>query len=325
MNNPLSTVHFVHSLGLSWNMKIIHTLKEIATPCQSCVLTIGNFDGMHRGHQALLEHLQVIAQRTASSTAVLTFENHPTEVLSPERAVKQICTPAHKMMLLDAIGINLLILLTFTREFSQLTTEQFLQELQSYSGFTTLILGHDARIGKNREGDHDKVRELAHSKGFSVEYLKPVSQQGIVVSSTHIRKLIQQGDFDQVAQFLGRRYSIYGPVVKGQSQGARLGFPTANLDLSQLILPPYGVYAVQVKHKNELLQGVANLGIAPTVRSEGEPRLEVHLIDQQRDLYGENIEVIFLKYLRGEKKFANITELQQQIAKDVVQAKFVSM
>lgn len=297
-------------------MQIIHNLNEKAPLQKPVVLTIGNFDGVHRGHVAVLNRVKTVSSEINGETAVLTFENHPAIVLRPSDPIKLICSLPHKIHLLKKNKTDNLILLRFTKEFSQYTAEEFLRSVHACLPFKHLVLGHDATLGKDRKGDRQRVESVAKEIGFQVEYLEPYRLAGAIVSSSELRKLIQNGQLPQVETLLGRKYSIYGRVVTGNSAGRSIGFPTANLDVAELCVPVFGVYAVHLMHDGKMYDAIANLGVAPTVRNDLKPILEVHLLDQQIDLYEQFVEVIFYDYIRSERKFADVNELREQIERD---------
>ena len=279
---------------------------------ESIALTIGNFDGVHLGHQAVLKHLKA----SASYTVVFTFSNHPAEVLH-QAQVMRLTTLTHRLALLEQIGIDQVILVPFTQEFAQQSAESFLTTLKKHFSFHHLILGHDSVIGHDRKRD---LQQLCAHLAFALQYLPPITYHNLVVSSSAIRKSIQAGELAQASALLGRPYSIVATVQLGQGKGREIGFPTANLPVESLALPPLGVYAVQVKLDGELLPAVANLGRAPTFHAARPPCLEVHLINEQRDLYGQQLEVIFHTFIRPEKRFDTLSELQTQIHQDIKKA-----
>jgi riboflavin kinase/FMN adenylyltransferase len=303
-------------------MHVVHSLEEISPFISPITLSIGNFDGLHLGHQVVLQHLLKTTKEHGATSAVLTFSNHPSTVLRPSHPTPLLCSIAHKVHLLDQIGIDLAILLPFTPSFSEQPAEAFLRNIKSILPFQHLILGSDAHMGKNRDGDKDRITALSQSLGFSVEYLPDCDLDGTRISSSLIRSHIQKGDFLRAAALLGRPYSIYGEVLKGHGKGASLGFPTANLSVNNLCLPPLGVYAVQVLVDDKTHEGIANLGFAPTMRQEDAPLLEVHLFEHHETLYDKTIDVRFIRFIRPEKRFHSIEELKQQIALDIKAAKF---
>lgn len=306
-------------------MKIIQHLSEFPKKGKPIVLTVGNFDGMHLGHQAVISALKEFAQEMDLETAVLTFSNPPSSVLSPQQPILQICSLPHKIHLFEQAKINWLILLPFTAEFANQTAEHFLKQLRESIFFTHLILGNDAVMGKDRKGDPESIRALGKMLHFTTTYLPLYCKGELKVSSSSIRNLIIHGKFEDAEQLLGRKYSIYGKVQTGLGKGKHLGFPTANFDVKGMCLPPYGVYAVKLLNRGKIYPGVANLGVSPTIRSGSEPILEVHLFDASvDDFYGTYCEVIFLSFLRPEKKFSTIEDLKKQINQDIQKAKILT-
>lgn len=287
------------------------------------VLTIGNFDGVHLGHLAVLKRVREVAQHAHCPCVAFTFENHPSTVLRPNQPVSLLCTPAHKLRLLEQAQVDRVISAKFTTEFAQHTAQEFLTQMQVDVPFSHLILGHDALLGKDRKGNRQQVEAITKALHVSVEYLDPFQIEGITVSSSYIRTLIQQGNFTRAAQFLGRPFSIYAPVISGGAKGKAIGFPTANIEVTGLCLPPLGVYAVRLIYQNKSLDAVANLGMAPTVRHDNKPLLEIHILDQSLDLYGQFVEVVFFQYIRSEQKFPSLQHLQAQIQHDVTSARHI--
>jgi riboflavin kinase/FMN adenylyltransferase len=297
-------------------MRLLEKLEDFSQPRNPLVLTIGNFDGMHRGHRAVLNRARNLAGQEGQ-LLVLTFRNHPSEVLRPYQPVRLLCTLPHKLQLLQQFGVDDIVLLPFTRYLAQHSAASFIEHVRQFIPFSHLILGHDATLGRDRQGDRPTMIGLGMEWGFHVHYLEEYRYEGKPVSSTRIRELLQQGNLIQVEALLNRPYSIYAPVSSGGGKGKQLGFPTANLDVSGLCLPPFGVYAVEVMHQSKCLQGIANLGIAPTIREDNKPVLEVHIFESERDWLGQYLEVIFKEFIRPEQKFHNVEELRQQIQKDI--------
>lgn len=303
-------------------MKVLSTIEELNQFKRPTVLTIGNFDGVHCGHLALLNKLKQTAETLEAETVVLSFTNHPVEVLKPGHTVPRLCTLEHKVKLLDLLNLNTLVLTPFTNEFASQTPAQFIDRLKKHCNLKHLLLGHDAVIGKNREGSPTHLQDLAEQQKFSLEYLPELVLEGGKVSSSQIRALIAQGDLKGTEHLLGRPYSIYTTTRAGLGLGKRIGYPTLNFDVEGLCIPPYGVYAVAVIIEDTLLQGVANLGIAPTVRNDNKPLLEVHLLNYQENLVlTKGIEAQFIQFIRPEMRFHNIEELQDQISRDVQKAR----
>ncbi|MBA3815219.1 MAG: bifunctional riboflavin kinase/FAD synthetase [Parachlamydiaceae bacterium] len=286
------------------------------------VLTIGNFDGLHLGHKSVLDRLKIIAKQKSAQTAVLTFSNHPANVIN-KSPTPLLCTLEHKVQLLEKEDIDLLILIPFSPEVAVQSAATFLAGIKKALPFEVLVLGNDATLGKNKEGNREAVEVISKEQDFEVEYLGDYSIDDMRISSSKIRACIREGNLVQAAQMFGRPYSIYAPITKGAGRGSQIGFPTANIAVNDLCLPPLGVYAVTLKHLDNKYYGVANLGYAPTLRHDLKTIFEVHLFNYNSDLYGEPVEVIFNKYIRPEQRFDGIEQLKEQIGKDIQTAKYI--
>lgn len=303
-------------------MKCVKHLKSFIPSKAPIVLTIGNFDGVHLGHLHVISHAINHAQQIEGQTVLLTFLNHPSEVLQPHKPVKYLCTPTHKHQLLSQVKINTLVELPFTDTFSKQTAKDFLLTLRNSIPYTHLVLGHDATIGKDRHGDKKEIHKIAKEIGFTVDYVDPLSLNDVTLSSSKIRHCISEGDFTLANTMLGRPYSLLGKVTPGNRIGRELGYPTANIDISALCLPPYGVYAVKIKTDEGLFDGIANLGIAPTIRTDTKPVLEAFLFETPDSLENREIEVVFEEFIREERSFSSIEALKAQIKEDVELCKF---
>lgn len=301
-------------------MKLFETLEPFPSLSKPIVLTIGNFDGVHLGHQALLQRVIYKTKQCHGESAVITFNNHPTEVLKKETP-PFLCTIPHKRLLIEAMGIDNLFLIPFTLEFSYQTDREFIEKLAKMLPLKELVLGHDALIGKDRHGSKENVIKICRELNIGVEYLTPFAIDDRLISSTIIRQTIQKGDLQAAQKLLGRPYSVYGKIVKGLGLGKKLGYPTANIPVEGLCLPPYGIYAAFMRFEGRDYPGVISLGVAPTVRKDNKPVLEIHLFDQPPDISGKCVEIFFKRYLREERKFDTLEELSHQIALDVAQAK----
>jgi riboflavin kinase / FMN adenylyltransferase len=264
------------------------------------------------GHQAVLKRLKA----SAPHTVVFTFSNHPSEVLQGI-STPLLTTPHHRLVLLEKMGIDQVIMTRFTTDFASQMASSFLTNLRTQIPFTHLILGHDAIIGHDRNRD---LRPLSSLLGFLLEYLPPVTYPTEIISSSVIRRALQLGELTRVSALLGRPYSIMAPVQPGKGRGKELGFPTANLSVAGLALPPFGVYAVKAVIGDITYPAVANLGYAPTLHDNRLPRLEVHLMNQSGNLYGTQLEVCFHTYIRPEKKFSSLALLRIQIEHDIALA-----
>jgi riboflavin kinase/FMN adenylyltransferase len=264
---------------------ILNALSTPPSNIKAAAVTIGNFDGIHLGHQALFKSLHLSSKKLHGHSVAITFQQHPSQLFKPDIPIQNLITQRHKLQLLQTEQIDLLYNIPFTQEFSRQSADQFLTHLHSLLNFQELILGHDAVIGRERHGDKETILKIAESLGFTVTYIPPVKIGDTTVSSSQIRHKLVKGDFDAVKDLLGRPYSIRSIVERGNSVGRTIGFPTANIDVKGLCLPPLGVYAVTVEHPQGKTLGMANLGVAPTVRTNNVPLLEVHLLNSQLDLY----------------------------------------
>jgi riboflavin kinase/FMN adenylyltransferase len=292
-------------------MQIFRTLEDEHSLDENLVLTLGNFDALHLGHQALLQKM-----KEQGKPAVLTFSNHPSTILSHSPKPSLLSLP-HKLHLLESYGVEKTFLLPFTEELSKQTAEEFIISIRKEIPFSHLILGYDAKIGHKREGDESTLRKIALKCGFRLEYLLPTTFEGQPVSSSLIRLSLQEGDLKKVSSLLGRPYSIYGKVEKGAGKGRAIGFRTMNLVVEGLCLPPLGVWAVSLTYQGIDYQGIANLGLAPTLRQTLSPLLEVHIPGFQEEIYDQAVNVEFLRFLRPEKKFCSLEDLKNQIASDI--------
>lgn len=285
---------------------------------RDCVLTIGSFDGVHRGHRAILEQVKQRSQALQLPSAVMIFEPQPSEFFSGEQAPARLMLLRDKVQALREAGVDRVVCLPFNARLRGMTAETFINEvLVEWLGVRHLVIGDDFRFGCDRKGDFDLLRTLSPQKGFALEQTQTIEDAGVRISSTRIRQLLQAEEFDMAARLLGRPYAIHGKVVAGQQLGRQLGFPTANVRLKRYRSPLSGVFAVQTHLGNRVVPGVANIGIRPTVAGLVKPILEVHLLDFDEQIYGERIAVQPLKKLREEKKFASLDELKANIARDV--------
>lgn len=285
------------------------------------VLTLGNFDGVHRGHQQILHRLVCRAREVGGTAVALTFHPHPAAVLSPASAPQLITDWRARVERIAAAGIDAIIVQRFTRAFSAVTADDFVRRLLVAGlGVHTIVVGHRVAFGHGRAGGAETLARLGAECGFAVEVVGPVEVDGILVSSSAVRRAVSAGDLDRARSLLGRAPSACGRVVHGHHRGKALGFPTANLRVAGLVLPPDGVYAVRARVHGVERPGVANLGFNPTFQAH-ERSLEVHVFDFDADLYGERIEIGFVRRLRGEMRFPNPHALAQQIAHDVAAAR----
>lgn len=292
----------------------------------NAIVTSGTFDGVHLGHQKILQILQQTAQEREGESVIITFFPHPRMVLyNDSQQLKLINTLDEKINLLEQYGVNHLIIIPFTREFSELSSHQFIQQILVDSiGAKTLIMGYDHRFGRNREGSFEYLQSNSAIFGFDIVEIPRVDIENNTTSSTAIRTALQKGEVSLAQKLLGRPYSISGKVVKGRQLGRTIGFPTANIYVQEhyKLIPADGVYAVYVLHNHKRYGGVINIGFRPTV--EGKERsLEVHIFDFDRDIYGETLQIELIEHLRPEMKFDNLEALKAQISADAEKAKAV--
>jgi len=306
-------------------MKLIEKLNDITEPFKNAVITIGNFDGVHIGHQSLLHEVVEKAADINGTAIAITFEPHPMRVLKKKNHPPLITLYEQKIELIKKSKIDILICIPFDKAFASISAKEFIENiLVKKIGMKIIIIGKDYTFGKNREGDIKLLKRFADDMGFEVILndwiLAPHNEFGRI-SSTAIRKLVINGEVANAQKMLGRYYQVRGKVIQGRDRGGKLlGFPTANITLSDELVPKAGVYAVTVEIMNENYQGVANIGYSPTF-DDHQFTVEVHILDFKKDIYGENIRINFIKRIRDEKKFSNINELIAQIKSDIEIAK----
>lgn len=299
-------------------MQVHYGIENLHVDCP--VITIGSFDGVHKGHVQVIEALKRVALRLKGETVIISFEPHPREVLYPmEKRLGILTTLEEKTAILENDGIGHLIVLPFTRSLAELEYADFVRNiLIDKIGLKGLVVGYDHRFGKNREGTFEKLKDLAEKYRFYLEQEEVYEENQINISSTKIRNALQVGDIDRVNEFLGYPYTLTGKVVAGDKIGRSMGFPTANIQLKddRKLLPASGVYAVKVKVGDARYRGMLNIGIRPTVSSSGKMRIEVNIFDFDREIYGEEIQIALMSRIRGERKFDNIEELRHQLTLD---------
>ncbi len=285
------------------------------------VLTVGTFDGVHEGHRALVERIVAVAKQKNLRSVVVSFDPHPRDILQPgTNGIQLLTTLEERAQILDDLGVDQLVVIPFTRDFSLLTSEEFIREiLWKRIGMSHIIIGHDHHFGRNREGGLEQLQNMGTTLGFTVELVGKQEIGHVTVSSTAVRKAIREsGDVELVASFLGRPYALTGTVVHGKKRGRILGFPTANLRLheSRKIIPKSGVYAVDVVYSGTVWRGMLNIGIRPTFNDGNDLSVEVHLIGFDGDLYGQSLTVRFLGRIRDEMAFSGMPALREQLEKD---------
>jgi riboflavin kinase/FMN adenylyltransferase len=307
-------------------VKVLQGSAALEKPLERAVLTVGNFDGLHVGHRAIMATVIARAAALGGVSAVYTFEPHPRKVLQPDRAPKLLTTLEQKLELLDAMGLDLAIVEPFDREFARLPAERFVREiLHERIGPAEVYVGYDFRYGRDREGSMRTLTELGPHLGFAVTIIPEVRIGNRDVNSTRIRELLEDGNVEEAAQLLGRPYTVRGRVVTGDRRGRSIGFPTLNLDPENEILPATGVYAGHARvlepRAEGLLPAVVNVGRRPTFKASGAVLAEAHLLDFEGDLYGRRVEIGFSFHLRGEQRFPSVDALRRQIGLDAEEAR----
>jgi riboflavin kinase/FMN adenylyltransferase len=300
-------------------MRVVTSATELNPGGRKVSLAIGFFDGVHLGHQQIIRQTVADARQHGAIPLVVTFDAHPSTVVAPDRVPPLIYSQPQKLRAIAELGAEALLLIHFDRPFSLQTGEEFIRGLKRDLGsIVSVCVGANFGFGHKRSGNVDLLKKLGAELHFTVHGLAAVSLDGKTVSSTLIRQAILAGDFDAASQMLGRAYSLAGKVLRGDELGRQLGFPTANLDVTGLALPPHGVYAVLAETSQARHQAVLNIGHRPTLQNPTPHlRVEAHLLDFQGDLYGQELELTFVEKLRDEQKFPSLEALRAQIASDI--------
>jgi riboflavin kinase/FMN adenylyltransferase len=299
-------------------MEIIKDFDSLKKSYPNTVLTIGNYDGVHLGHQKILSMVGKKAEEIGGTSMVMTFDPHPVKVIAPEKNVKLLTTPAEKARLIAKMGIDVLLFITFTKEFSQIAPDEFISEiLVKKLNIREVIVGANYSFGKSKKGNIDLLRKRGKEFGFHATAVQDVMLHGNIVSSSSIRSLLLKGAVQDVITYLGRAYSILGTVIKGKGRGKSiLNIPTANITSPVEISPKEGVYAVRVGYKGSIYDGVANIGKNPTF-GNADVSYEVHLFGFSGDLIGESLRIYFINRIRNEKTFPDVATLEKQIREDM--------
>src|SRR4026209_2091862 len=305
-------------------MQVLRSIDELSHLPGPIFLAIGVFDGVHRGHQAVISTSAEHARSANGTPVVVTFNPHPMKVLRPREAPHLLTATQHKIKLIRALGVQHLLVIKFDKTFAATAPEDFVQQLVTHSKpLREICVGHEWSFGKGRRGNLALLRKLGAQFDFEVVGIPPVTLgNGELVSSTAIRHAVETGDLAKAAEMLGREYTILGTVVRGDDLGKKIGFPTANLSAHSEQFPPNGVYFAEARLDGVAYPGVVNLGYRPTMSSGRSDRiLEIYLLDFDREIYGKDLELRFARYLRAEKKFENVDALVRQIERDVQQAR----
>jgi riboflavin kinase/FMN adenylyltransferase len=288
------------------------------------ILTVGAFDGVHRGHQHLIQQMVEEARQTKRLAGLITFYPHPSAVLSPYNPTRYLSTPGEKAALLERLGLDIMAILPFDQAIAQTSARDFVEQVRRHLHMAELWVGADSALGRGREGNVDALRAIGQELGFTVRVIEPLTWRGQIISSTRIRSLLLRGKIPQATQLLGRYPSLVGEVVRGSQRGHCLGFPTANLEVrEERVIPADGIYAVYARLGEERHQGVANVGVRPSFEIGGQHIVEVHILDFDENIYGCDLVVEFVERLRDEHRYADIKELKAQIEQDIVQARII--
>ncbi len=304
-------------------MKIYYGLNEFGN-VKNPVVTTGTFDGVHLGHRKIINRLKEISLKIGGETVILSFSPHPRLVLFPEdNNLKLLSSDSEKTKLLAEAGVAHLIIHPFTKEFSRLSSAEYVRDvLVNKIGTKKLVIGYNHQFGRNREGSFEHLKEFGFSYGFEVEEIPALDLDNVNISSTKIREALIRGDISTAARYLGYNYSITGKVVQSSKTGRTIGFPTANIVPCERLkmIPSDGVYAVEVFHKGAELKGMMNIGVKPTVTEQNKRTIEVHIFDFNKDIYDQELTVVFRKRLREEKKFSSLEGLKAQLEIDKTSA-----
>ena len=301
-------------------MKILRGLYS--PDSQPVALTIGNFDGVHLGHQALLNELRAAGQARGLQTAVVIFEPHPREFFTPQQAPARLTSLREKLELFAALGIDRVHICRFNERFTQMSAANFINALHEKLSARFVLIGDDFRFGSGRGGDFALMEKIGAQLGFAVQSVRSVTHDGVRISSTAIRAALAAGQMRTAQRYLGRHYSISGRVEHGDGMGRKLGFPTANIQLKHNCPPLTGIFVVQAHAEGMgVLQGVSSLGVRPTLRHDAKPVLEVHLFEFSQQIYNKHLRVEFLQKLRDEEKYPDVETLTRHIALDVENAR----
>ncbi len=306
-------------------MQILRNIEDLEKAPRNAVVTIGNFDGVHLGHRSIFDTLKAHKAKLRGETVALTFKPHPQMALRPEKALELINTYEEKLEILASLDIDMIIEQPFSREFSNLSADDFVVEiLQKRLRASIVLLGYDFAFGKGRMGNADLVRKILKPQGVIIEEVTPLELDALAVSSSRIRHALSQGDITEANACLGRQFFLGGIVSQGEGRGKKLGIPTANIQIDPRIVPRIGVYVTQLEIGGESYDSVTNIGLRPTFTRQTAPQLtiETHLYDySEGDFYGREVRLYFLEFIRGEERFASSDELKSQIAKDILVAR----
>lgn len=306
-------------------MEVCRSIEEIsASPRKQLFMALGNFDGVHIGHRELMKQTVKLAAEQNGTAGVFTFYPHPLKVLYPEQSPPLLLPLEEKLQMIEDLGLDLVLLAPFTREFAGFSPRDFVREVLCQSlQISGVVVGYNYSFGRGGLGSPELLAELGKEHGFSVKVMPPVEAEGVIVSSTVVRELLLSGEVKKASRFLGYRPFLKGEVVHGDKRGGqKMGFPTANLTIpEELLVPGNGVYAVEVVIGDTAYTGVANIGVRPTFKQDNKRNVEVNIFDFSENIYGQQLKVIFVDRIRGEKAFSGMDELVKQIKQDTEKAR----
>ncbi|MBM4348646.1 MAG: bifunctional riboflavin kinase/FAD synthetase [Deltaproteobacteria bacterium] len=302
-------------------MEIIKGIENLKEPFRNPVVTLGNFDGVHLGHQRIFKKVKEEARKIGGESVVITFEPHPLKILSPDQCPPLLTPFKKKMMFIEETGVDKVLCIQFTMAFAWLSPPEFVKSiLAGKVGAKKILVGYNYRFGKEKSGDVDSLKENCARFGIEVEVVEALIVDDAIVSSSKIRDLIGNGEVEKASKLMGRDYPVIGRVIEGAKRGHTLGIPTANLEMTEELYPKPGVYAVRVNLHGQGFNGLANIGFNPTFNANA-VSLEVHILNFDREIYGEDLQVCFTKRIRDEIRFTSIEMLIEQIRKDIEWAK----
>ncbi len=301
-------------------VQLYHSIEHVSL--KNSWLTIGVFDGVHRGHQQILKSLTAGAREHSVPAVVLTFNPHPAKLFGRSE-IRLLTLPDERVQLFDSFGVDVTVIHPFNREVANTSAFDFMQSLRKHLGVSHLILGYDSTLGKNREGDATRLREIGRELGYTVEVVSALSDESGVISSTEIRKLIETGNVAEAARLMGHLYSLHGPVIHGDARGRTINVPTANIDYShEKMIPANGIYACWAYLRNKKYQAAINIGVNPTFTPDKQiPNVEAHILDFRDEIYGQDVKLEFVARLRNELRFDSVDKLLEQIWKDIEDTK----
>jgi riboflavin kinase/FMN adenylyltransferase len=301
-------------------MQHYHSHEQLSL--QNSWLTVGVFDGVHRGHQQILKRLTAGAHEQGTPAVVLTFQPHPAKLFGRSE-IRLLTLPDERAELLGSFGVDIVVTHPFDQGVANTTAFDFMKQIKTHLGASHLVLGYDSTLGKNREGNTTRLREIGLELGYTVEVVPALSDESGVISSTEIRKLIEIGNVTEAARLMGHPYTLHGPVIHGDARGRTINVPTANIGYSHdKMIPANGIYACRAYLNGQHYQAAINIGINPTFTPDKQiPNIEAHLLDFKREIYGEDVKLEFVARLRNELKFDSVDRLLEQIWKDIEQTR----